>query len=153
MHVVRPWLAIGNYRETQNLELLHANGIGALLLLESAVEHPGLRSLFLEVQDGYALPPEALRRGLDFIHVERQEGRPVLVACAAGISRSTTFALAAIKEAEQIDLLEAYRSIHARHPRALPHQQLWESLCAYYRERVPYGHVVVEYARDIQLKL
>jgi protein-tyrosine phosphatase len=153
MYIVRPWLAIGNYREPKNLELLQANGIGALLLLESAVEHPGMRSLFLEVEDGYALPLELLRRGLDFIQVEREASKTVLIACAAGISRSTTFAIAAIKEAEQIDLLTAYRGIRTQHPRALPHQRLWTSLCEYYGERVPYGHVVIEYTRDLNIKL
>ena len=62
----------------------------------------------------------------------------MLVACGAGISRSSTYAIASLKEIEDLGLLQAFHEVRALHTEALPHPELWKSLCAYYEEDVPF---------------
>ena len=75
---------------------------------------------------------------LYFVITEKQQNRNVLIACGAGISRSAAFAVAALKEVEQLSLLDAFRVVRQHHPQALPHPAIWESLCTYYQEVVPF---------------
>ena len=138
MFIVRPWLYIGKYRETLNGHLLSANGIEAMLQLADLVDQPGINSLYLPVDDGLPLPVDLLRQGVDFVRAEKGCGHTVLIACGAGISRSATFAVAVLKEEEGLSLLDAYRAVKSRHPGAMPHFALWESLCSYYQEDVPF---------------
>jgi protein-tyrosine phosphatase len=135
---IRPWLYIGKYRETTQLDNLRAYQIGAMLQLAEPVEQPGIESLYLQVEDGEPLPTDKLRRGMDFVRLRKADGHNVLVACGAGISRSTSFAIAALKEEEQISLVDAYSQILDCHPEAMPHPALWESLRVYYEETTSY---------------
>jgi dual specificity protein phosphatase-like protein len=136
MYMIRPWLYIGKYSETQESWLLRSCQIGAMLQLDEAVEQPGIVSLFLPIEDGEPLAPEGLKRGLDFVQAQKSWGRNVLIACGAGVSRAVTFAIAALKEEEKLSLLDAVREVHARHAEALPHPELWKSLCQYYGENL-----------------
>lgn len=138
MYAVRPWLHIGKYAETQNKPLLDTYGIGAMLQLADHVPQPGIDALYLPVEDGVTLAPEHLQRGVAFLREHKQANKKLLVACGAGISRSTTFALALLKEEENLALLDAYRAVLKVHPAALPHYKLWDSLCAYYDEPIPF---------------
>jgi protein-tyrosine phosphatase len=137
MYPIRPWLYIGKYRETCDPILLQEHGVTAMLQLAERVEQPGIVSLYLPVEDGQPLRPDLLQQGIEFVRTQQAQGRTTLVACGAGISRATTFALAAMKEAEGLDLREAWRQLRAKHPNAMPHPELWASLCAYYAEDVP----------------
>ncbi len=136
MYMIRPWLYIGKYSETQEEWLLRSCQIGAMLQLDEAVEQPGVESLFLPVEDGEPLQSEMLRQGLRFVQTQKAWGRNVLIACGAGVSRATTFAIAALKDEENLSLLDAVREVHARHPEALPHPELWKSLCLFYGENL-----------------
>jgi protein-tyrosine phosphatase len=135
---IRPWLYIGKYRDTLNQHLLSAYNIGAMLQLADLVEQPGITSLYLPVDDGVPLPDDLLRQGVDFVLGEKSRGRIVLIACGAGISRSAAFAVAVLKEVEGLGLLDAFRVVKGRHPLAMPHPAIWESLCAYYQEDVSF---------------
>ena len=136
MFEIRPWLYVGKYSETQEAWLLRSCQIGAMLQLDEAVEQPGVVSLFLPIEDGEPLQPEMLREGLRFVQTQKSWGRNVLIACGAGVSRATTFAIAALKDEEKLSLLDAVREVHARHPEALPHPELWKSLCHFYGENL-----------------
>ena len=136
MYMIRPWLYVGKYSETQESWLLHSCQIGAMLQLDEAVEQPGVVSLFLPIEDGEPLAPEDLKRGLEFVQAHKSWGRNVLIACGAGVSRAVTFAIAALKEEEKLSLLDAVREVHARHAEALPHPEMWKSLCQYYGENL-----------------
>lgn len=138
MYTIRPWLYVGKYRETLDPTLLAAYKIGAMLHLADSVKHAGLTTLYLPVEDGEPLPSELLQQGIDFVLAEKRSGQRVLIACGAGISRSVTFAVAVLKETEGLTALEAVLAIKEHHPFALPHPALWESLCAYYQEDVPF---------------
>ena len=134
MQQVRPWLFIGKYSETLNRDLLERSKIHSVLELAAPVEHDTLTTLYLPVEDGVPLRPEALANGVAFVRSEYALGNRVLVACGAGISRSVTFAIAALKEEEGLTLLNAFREIAKVHPNGMPHPELWQSLCQYYGE-------------------
>jgi dual specificity MAP kinase phosphatase len=142
MNSIQPWLWIGAYRDTLDAALLGRRGIRALLHLVEDVRHPGIQTLYLPVEDGQPLDVPALRRGLAFVDESQRQGQTLLIACGAGISRSATFAVAALREREGIGLLDAYRAVRSRRAQALPHPVLWASLCAYYAEEVPYRALV-----------
>jgi protein-tyrosine phosphatase len=136
MYMIRPWLYVGKYSETKEAWLLRSCQIGAMLQLDEAVEQPGVVSLFLPIEDGEPLAPELLKRGLEFVQTQTSWGHNVLIACGAGVSRAATFAIAVLKEEEKLSLLDAVREVHARHPQALPHPELWKSLCLHYNENL-----------------
>ena len=132
MIFIRPWLVIGRYRDTINLPLLDEYEIGAVLHLADYVNHQGITCLCMPIDDGVTVLPDKLRAGVQFVREQKAANQRVLVACGAGISRSVTFAIAALKEEENLTLLSAYRAILETHPEALPHPALWESLRQYY---------------------
>lgn len=138
MQQVRPWLFIGKYSETLNCDVLERRKIRAVLQLAAPVEHPGITTLYLPVDDGVPVRENALANGVAFARSEYAQGNRVLIACGAGISRATTFATAALKEEENLSLLEAFREIVKAHPNGMPHPVLWQSLCEYYGEDVPF---------------
>lgn len=142
MYPIRPWLYVGKFSETQDDVMLRRRGIGAMLQLADSVRQPGIPSLYVPVEDGEPLPQDMLRMGVEFVRLEKALGRNVLIACGAGISRSATFTIAALKEEEALSLLDAFQQVRARHPEAMPHPALWKSLCEYYGEDVPYAKLL-----------
>ena len=138
MDEIRPWLYIGKYRDTLNKNYLEAKSIQAMLQLAEKVEQRGITSLYLPVEDIEPIPPDLLRQGIDFILEEKQKGHRVLVACGAGINRSSAFCIAALKEIEGANLLDAFKEVKIKHPEAMPHKPVWESLCKYYGESIPH---------------
>lgn len=141
MNQIRPWLYIGKYRETLDGRYLASHNITAMLLLAELVEHLGITSLYLAVEDGEPLPNEMLAQGVEFVKAQQAAGQTILVACGAGISRSATFAVAALKEIEGIGLREAMHIVKKAHPESMPHFHLWQSLCDYYGEVVPWVEI------------
>ena len=121
---------------------LRTSGITAMLQLAESMPQPDIISLYAPVEDGEPLPINQFRRGVGFIRQQKSLGSTILVACGAGISRSATFALAALKEEENLDLWTALQEIHAKHPYAMPHMALWQSLCDYYGEDLPFTQVM-----------
>ncbi|MEM7539704.1 MAG: dual specificity protein phosphatase [Chloroflexota bacterium] len=142
MYQIRPWLYIGKYRETTDVFLLNAHNINAMLQFAERVEQPDITSLYLPVDDGVLLPTHYLRQGVDFILEHHAQNANILVACGAGISRSSSFVIAALKEIEDIPLFDAYIEVKRKHPQAMPHLYLWQSLCDYYSEQVRYHDVL-----------
>jgi protein-tyrosine phosphatase len=136
MYLIRPWLYVGKFSETREEWLLRAYQIGAMLQLDEAVQQPGMTSLFLPVEDGEPLVPDVLKRGLEFARTQKAWGRRVLIACGAGVSRAAAFAIAVLKEEENLSLLEAVREVRTQHPEIMPHPELWKSLCHYYGENL-----------------
>lgn len=142
MNAVRPWLHIGKLAETLNRPLLDYCEIGAMLQLCRPVEQEGIISLYLPIEDGVVLSTKTLEVGVEFVREQKKSGRTVLVACGAGISRSATFVVAALKEEEGISLLEALKEVCAAHREAMPHPVLWKSICDYYGEPTPFAEMV-----------
>ncbi len=89
MDEIRPWLYIGKYRDTLDKNYLDFKFIKAMLQLADPVEQKGINSLFLPVEDLGPTSPALIKQGVDFILAEKEKGYKVLVACGAGINRST----------------------------------------------------------------
>src|SRR5262249_29486460 len=98
-------------------------------------KQPGIESLYLPIEDGQALNLNLLKKGVAFVRSQKAAGKNVLVACGAGVSRSTTFVVAALKEEENLTLTEALSQVYLNHPDAFPHGALWRTLRQYYEQR------------------
>ena len=142
MDQIRSWLYIGKYRDTRDLDYLQSHNISAMLQLAELVEQPNITTLYVPVEDGEPIPLDLLVQGIEFVRSQKSLGKIVLVACGAGISRSSSFALAALKEEENLGLMEALRKVIAYHFDAQPHKALWDSLCGYYNEVIDYRKVM-----------
>lgn len=142
MDRIRPWLYIGKYRDTLNRNLLAVNRIEAMLQLVELVEHPGIVSLYLPVEDFQPIPHDLLRQGIDFVQAQKQQEHRVLIACGAGINRSTVFAVASLKEEEGLSLLDTFRAVKQSHPEAMPHPPIWASLCEFYQEDISFEKLI-----------
>lgn len=142
MDEIRPWLFIGKYRDTLQLSYLRAKSIQAMLQFAEPVEQPDLVSLFLPVEDLAPVSNEHIRRGVDFIREQKQNGRRVLVACGAGMNRSSIFTAAALKEEEGLSLFKALKEVKKHHPESMPNKPVWESFCEHYGESTPYLDVM-----------
>jgi protein-tyrosine phosphatase len=142
MDEIRTWLYIGKYRDTLDKHSLDFNSIKAMLQLADRIEQKGINSLFLPVEDIGPTSPVLIKQGVDFILEEKGKGHKVLVACGAGINRSTAFCMAALKEVEGLSLLDAFKEIKRKHPESMPHEPVWESFCRYYNESIPYLDVM-----------
>jgi protein-tyrosine phosphatase len=138
MDEIRPWLYIGKYRDTLDKNYLDFNSIKAMLQLADRVEQAGIKSLFLPVEDVGSTSPILIKQGVDFILAEKEKGHNILVACGAGINRSTAFCMSALKEVEGLILLDAFKDIKSKHPASMLHEPVWESFCRYYNESTPY---------------
>lgn len=138
MDEIRPWLYIGKYRDTLDKSYLDFKSIQAMLQFAEPVLQDGITSLYLPVEDMELIPPDLIKKGVEFILEEKQKTHKILVACGAGINRSTAFCIAALREVEGISLTDAYKEIRRKHPEALPHEPIWKSLCDYYNETIPY---------------
>ena len=148
MDPIRPWLFIGNYRDALNKRFLELNSILALLHLADVVEHPDIDVLCLPVEDMETIPPSMIRKGIEFIRTHANQKHHILITCGAGINRSTAYCIVALKEIEGVGLFEAYKDVKKRHYDALPNRLIWESLCEYYKESVPYLDIMKEAARN-----
>ena len=102
MYPIRPWLYVGKYRETLDYNLLHTSQINAMMQLAKSVQPPNISSLFIAIEDGKPLPFDHLKTGVEFVQLEKARGRNVLIACGAGISRAASFAIATLKEEENL---------------------------------------------------
>ncbi len=142
MDEIRPWLYIGKYRDTLDKNYLDFKSIKAMLQRADRVEQKGINSLFLPVEDMGPTSQVLIKQGVDFILAEKEKGSRILVACGAGINRSTAFCMAALKETEGLSLLEAFREIKRKHLASMPHEPVWESFCKYYNESTPYLDVM-----------
>jgi protein-tyrosine phosphatase len=142
MDQIRPWLFIGNIRDTANKTYLAYESIQAILQLAAEVDYPSLTCLYLPVEDFAPLEFDLLEKGIAFIREQKRLGNRVLVACAAGINRSSSFCAAALKEEEGLSLFDAFKEVKRSHPESMPHEPVWESLCQYYNEKTPYIKVM-----------
>jgi len=142
MDQIREWLFIGKFRETQDELFLQKQGVGAVLQLAEPVGYKNITELYLPVEDAETLPGDLLEGGINFIVENKAMNISTLVACGAGISRSGSFALAAIKVLEETNLLSAYQIVKNAHPETFPHPLLWTSLCEYFEEDVPFSAVL-----------
>ena len=135
MDQIRPWLYIGNLQDSKNFSYLKQNSIEAILQLEAPVEHEGITSLYLRIQDKTPVHFTKFQQGLGFIKDQKSLGRQVLVACHYGVSRSSTFCIAALKMEEGLSLFDSFKEVNKSRSEAMPDLTIWESLCSFYDEK------------------
>jgi protein-tyrosine phosphatase len=138
MDEIRPWLYIGNYSDTLNKNELDSKSIQAMLQFAAPVQQIGITSLYITVRDMSPISSHLFKEGVEFVRNEKDKGHKILVACAAGINRSTAFCIASLKEIEGLSLLDAFREVKRNHARSMPQEPVWESLCSYYNEEISY---------------
>lgn len=136
------WLYISNYRASIHLPTLQQHHIAALLHLAERVEHPNVTACYLPVEDGEPIAPSHLDAAQTFIATHYADKHPLLIACGAGMSRSVTFCMLALKEHGGMNLVKALQHIKARHPIAQPHPELLRSLTAYYHCEADYLQLI-----------
>lgn len=139
MYSVNNWLAMGTHAQALRPDLMKSHQIGAVLQLANAAEQLQMPTLYLRVHDATIVVPQTIDRGIQFIHTQRQWGRRVLIADDNVRSCAPMFAVAVLKEALGVSLIDAYRLVLTAHPHAKPHPLLWDSLCTYYADEPPYG--------------
>lgn len=91
---------IGDVNSLDEKEARQANNIGAVIncakelyfkrFIPNEVEH----FLFLDLDDGEAIPEHKISSAIHFIDIARNKGLNVMVSCAAGASRSASIILA-----------------------------------------------------------
>ncbi len=138
MDKIRSWLYIGKYIDTLDKKYLESKHIQSMLQFAEPVNQPNINSLYLPVEDQKPTPPDLIKQGVDFILTEKEKGQIILVACGAGINRSTAFCMAALKEVEGLTLLDAFKEIKKNHPDSYPYEAVWKSFCSYYNEPTSY---------------
>lgn len=138
MDEIRSWLYIGNFNDTQDKNQLDFKLIQAMLQLAAPVKLSGITSLYLPVNDMSPIKHEHFKQGVEFVLTEKKKGNKILVACAAGVNRSSAFCIATLKEAEGMPLLDAFKEVKKNRPQAMPQELVWESLCSYYDEKTSY---------------
>jgi protein-tyrosine phosphatase len=138
MDEIRPWLYIGNYSDTQDKECLDFKSIQAMLQLAAPVKQTGIISLYLYVEDMTPISSQSFKEGVEFVWHQKENDRKILIACAAGVNRSSAFCIAALKEIEGLSLLDAFKEVKRYHIRSMPQEIVWESLCSYYNEKISY---------------
>lgn len=126
-------LWLGGLRALHEPHLAANLGIQAVLRLDDLPREIGQWSADyllcdLPMADARPLAAERLRQGLDFMHEQLEAGRPLLVHCEMGISRSVTFVLAYLVAYHHLSLRESCQLIIQRRPSAQPHPILLASL-------------------------
>jgi protein-tyrosine phosphatase len=138
MHQIRDWLYVASYRETQDPAKLKERNIGAVLHLQQLVEQEGINTLYIPIQEGIPLTKNQIATGLNYIREHHEQGKAIVVACGAGISRSVIFAVGALKMIEGLSLSKAFSDIRKVHERAMPDELHWQNMCNYFGEHIDF---------------
>ena len=105
--------------------------VTAMLQLYKPVEQAGITSLHLSIEDGHHIADQAFDDATAFVRAQHSAGACLLIACGAGISRSSTFAVLALNVIEGLTLEQAFWQVRKANPRAMPDQIHWEALAKY----------------------
>lgn len=79
-----------------------------MLQFAEKIQHSGISALYLPLEDGNPIPKDVFEKGVAYITTHYKQEKKVLISCGAGISRSVAFVMAALKETENMTLLDAY---------------------------------------------
>jgi protein-tyrosine phosphatase len=113
-------IAIGNYREAQDTELLRRHGIVSVLSLDGTLAPRHAAELGLKeidavlLEDGLGTDLRMLRWAVRALERLVREAAPVLVHCTAGRSRAPTVVAGYLVQSLGIDTDEALARIAAR---------------------------------------
>ncbi|MGB7340098.1 MAG: dual specificity protein phosphatase [Phototrophicaceae bacterium] len=134
MYKIREWLYVSNFASASIPSTIQKLGIQGMLQLYQPIDNPAIDCKFIGLQDGIPITVPQLQAGIAFIHDQRKNKHRILSTCGAGISRSVTMAIVALKEVEHLSLFDAYRAVYQRHAKAMPDHVHWQSIAHYYGE-------------------
>jgi len=143
MHQLRTWLYIGNYIDLKSIEDIDFKQIDSVLNLAEDFPIKNKDVLFIDIDDGVPLSDENLIKGIEFLLNQYQKKKNILIACGAGVSRSATFCTLILKEVEDLKLIDSLKSIKEKYSKALPHSELWKSVCSAYQEPFKYDEILI----------
>jgi protein-tyrosine phosphatase len=113
-------VAIGDYREAQNIELLRRSGFGLILgltgtLLGKSPSELGVRQLqVITLLDGAGNELSRFQRAVDTLVQLAAEAPPVLVHCRAGWSRSPLIVAGYLMKTSGLSAEEALAEVSAK---------------------------------------
>ncbi|TNV75299.1 hypothetical protein FGO68_gene11216 [Halteria grandinella] len=132
---------LGGYEAGENEVLLRdVMGVGGVLCIYNQYKEPAFPSLYRYkcvrlVDDTASNLKEYFRDCIDFINdVITKQKKPVLVHCAAGVSRSATIVIAFIMDTYKISLDDAYQYVLKRRPCIDPNDGFMEQLREFEKE-------------------
>ena len=134
MYKIRDWLYISDYASAKSQKIVDEAGIQAMLQLFQPIELEGVVTKFISIGDGLPLTQAQIETAISFIREQHDKQHCLLSTCGAGLSRSVTFAIIALKEIEGLSLADAYRAIFEHHPKAMPDHIHWQAVADYYGE-------------------
>lgn len=134
MYKIRDWLYISDYASAKSQKIVDEAGIQAMLQLFQSIELEGVVTKFISIGDGLPLTQAQIDTAISFIREQHDKQHCLLSTCGAGLSRSVTFAIIALKEIEGLSLADAYRAIFEHHPKAMPDHIHWQAVADYYGE-------------------
>ncbi len=134
MYKIRDWLYISDYASAKSQKIVDEAGIQAMLQLFQPIEVEGVVTKFISIGDGLPLTQAQIETAINFISEQHDKQHCLLSTCGAGLSRSVTFAIIALKEIEGLSLADAYRAIFEHHPKAMPDHIHWQAVADYYGE-------------------
>lgn len=117
MNWITEKIAIGNYLEAQDVELLRRENIQSVLSLDGTLENQVAAALGLKefrvvkLQDAPGNDPRLFRLAVDQVDELVRESPPVLVQCHAGRSRSIVVVAGHLIKSLKIDAAEALRRV------------------------------------------
>ena len=142
MDQVTPRLFLGSRSDAANPALLKQHAIDAVLSLEPVRLIASVRcQLILQLKDRQPMPLATLEQAVDFIALQIEQGRRVLVHCQMGISRSPTLVLAYLHRHAGLSLDQALARIQRARPQAEPHPVLLQSLSEHYASPISRGRI------------
>lgn len=130
-------LYVGSLETIKNQDAVQEEGITAVVRLDNLSSKQfkwgkNFNVLHRPFIDGEPIPDGVIDDVTQFIHEQLEAGETVLVHCAAGISRSSTLAIAYLIEYEGMTLAEAFGTIREERIGAYPHEKLLVSLIKHY---------------------
>lgn len=142
MQKLRDWLYIGNYTDLVSDWLKEDKSINVILNLAEEISLDDKKMLFIDIDDGVPISDANIFRGIEFLLDNYHREEKLLVVCGAGISRSVSYCTMIIKELEDRTLIDSFREIKKLYPKALPHPEVWKSICEAYEEEFDYAKVI-----------
>jgi uncharacterized protein YfcZ (UPF0381/DUF406 family) len=132
---VLPHLYLGNMRDASDVSILHRLGVGYVLNVTSKPPcynmEPGITYKQLVADDnGLQNLRQFFEEAFEFIDLAKSNSSGVLVHCQAGISRSSTIAIAYLMKYYPMAMADAYKFVKSRRSIISPNLnfmgQLWE---------------------------
>ncbi len=127
-----PGIWIGDYNDANNPDFIRKNKIGIILNLAKELDDhhvvPGVQLVKVGLDDGTMANPGLFDKAADVISNAVAAKNPILVHCAAGISRSSTAVITYLMQHKGKGWRAALKMLKAKRPIINPHPKLMQTL-------------------------